>query len=86
MAMTNSATNLELSWKTGPRIFVEKYMTSISDVMVDSHLARFRKLVGQTGRLSPHKLMVSRVTPSTKILTSLPYDSILSLEKSHYAQ
>jgi len=86
MAMTNSATNLELSWKTGPRIFVEKYITRISDVMVNSHLARSRKLVGQTVRLQPHRLMISSVKPSTKILTSLPNDSILSLEKPHYAE
>ena len=85
MAMTNSATSLELSWKTGPRILVEKYMTSISEVMVDSHLVRFRKLAGQTVRLQPHKLTVSSVKSSTKILTSFPNDSILSLEKPHYA-
>lgn len=40
IAITKSATNFELSMKTGPRILVEKYMTGISYIT-------FRDLPGE---------------------------------------
>jgi hypothetical protein len=80
MAMTKSATILELSRKTGPRIFVEKYMTDVSNVTVKSYLARFRRLVGQTVPLQPHRLIISRVKLHIRALTSFPNNIILGLE------
>jgi hypothetical protein len=80
MAITKSATSLELSRKTGPRIFVEKYMTNISHVTIDPYLARFRRLVGQIVRLQPHTLVVSRITLCKEILTRFPNHIILGFE------
>ena len=80
MAMTKRATSLELSRKTGPRILVEKYMTEISDVRISPHLARSRRLVGQTVRLQPRRLMISSVKLRMMMLTSLPDNLILGLE------
>jgi hypothetical protein len=80
MAITKRATSLELSRKTGPRIFVEKYITGISDITEGSYLARFRRLVGQTVQLQPHILMFSIVERCMKVLTSFPDNIIFGLE------